>query len=57
MTWSLEQDTIQDWAYWDNVFTKEECKKIIKEGKKLGLEKGTVNGKKFNRRKSKVSWI
>lgn len=57
MTWSLEQDTIQDWAYWDNVFTKEECETIIKEGKKLGLQKGTVNGSKFNKRKSSLSWI
>lgn len=30
--WPFELDNIQNWAYWDNAFSKDECEKIISIG-------------------------
>ena len=35
--WNFHTDTIPEYCYWDQAFTKEECKKIIKLGKDNGL--------------------
>lgn len=63
MAWLLDVDTVENWAYSENVFTPEECEKIIRIGKAKipkkasvlnhDLEKSIVN----NIRKSKVSWL
>ena len=30
MSWLFELDKVNDWAYWDNAFSDDELKKIIK---------------------------
>jgi len=59
--WAFESDKVNLFAYWDNIFTPEECAHIVKIGKKLCLEKGKVSSKKPKEddkiRKSKISWI
>jgi PKHD-type hydroxylase len=55
--WPLELDTIEHWAYWNNAFSKEECKKIIEIGNKHIFEKATTFGAKEGYRKSKVAWL
>ena len=57
--WPFNVDDLETWAYYNNVFSKEECEKIITLGNKIGvkeavLEKGSIN-KKI--RDSKISWI
>jgi len=61
--WLLKADAVQNWTYWDNAFTPEECEKIIEIGnskilksavvgaKDGGLEKNTVI------RDSKIAWL
>ena len=55
--WPLELDTVEHWAYWDNAFSKEECKKIIEIGNKNVLEEGKTFGAKKDYRKSKITWL
>ena len=57
--WNLKSDKMHQYAFWDNFLSKEECKKIIKQGKKLRLKKSvTINSpKKKGVRKSDISWI
>jgi PKHD-type hydroxylase len=56
--WSFESDNLETWAYYDSVFSTEECKKIIEIGNKKGLIKGTINsGLVKNIRDSKISWL
>ena len=59
--WTFELDKVNLFAYWDRLFTPEECAYIIKIGKKLSLEKGkvsTTNPKEdYKIRKIKVSLI
>lgn len=58
--WSFEIDRVENWAYWDNVFTPEECKQIIALGNKAKLEPATIDLDKTHKtsiRKSKVSWL
>lgn len=53
--WGLEQDQTQNWAYMNNVFTKEECQQIIEIGNQ-NLKPGvTINDDKV--RESEVSWL
>lgn len=57
--WPFNVDDLETWAYYNNVFSKEECEKIIAFGNKIGvkeamLAKGNIN-KKI--RDSKISWI
>ena len=42
--WMFESDFAQEWAYWDNVFTPEECQKIIEIGNSRPISNGTVSG-------------
>ena len=55
----LESDYVENWAYSDNVFNSNECKKIIDIGKSLILQDAFVHDNKINKdiRDSKVSWI
>jgi len=49
-------DHVHPYSFWQNVFTKEECEKIIDLGTSIPLECGeTVGNNDF--RKSSVSWI
>jgi PKHD-type hydroxylase len=60
--WPFQIDNVENWAYWDNVFSADECKKIIDLGNKKELIEGTIiegtiKGKNKNIRNSKISWI
>ena len=58
--WNFHTDTIPEYCYWDQAFTKEECKKIIKLGKDNGLSiaKTRLKGEiAADIRKSKVLWL
>ncbi len=59
--WAFQLDKVNLFAYWDRLFTPEECAQIVKIGKKFSLEKGkvsTTNPKEdYKIRKSKISWI
>lgn len=60
----LKPDTVENWAY-INVFTPEECDKIIEFGKQKTLKNARVGGSSENRegvenieyRKSNIAWI
>jgi PKHD-type hydroxylase len=58
--WSFNVDKVENWAFFDNAFTEEECKKIIDIGNKLELiesKLGTDGYVDKDIRDSKVSWI
>lgn len=56
--WSFQSDKIETWAFWDSLFSKEECEKIIDIGIKKGLDKAVIKrGYEKNYRNSKISWI
>jgi PKHD-type hydroxylase len=61
-TWYLESKELQPWVFLDNVFTEEECDKIIDIGNSLQRETAKVVSSQFglaesNIRKNSVSWI
>ena len=57
-SWAFESDNLETWAYYDSVFSVEECEKIIEIGNKKGLVQGTINkGSLKDIRESKVSWL
>lgn len=33
-SWNFELDEVENFSYWNNAFSKEECETIIKIGKK-----------------------
>jgi PKHD-type hydroxylase len=56
--WSFKKDNLETWAFWENAFSVEECKKIIDIGNKKGLIQGSTKGgdtKKY--RNCKISWL
>lgn len=54
--WPFYLDYVQNWAYWDNVFTPEECDKIIAIGQRKIPERGVaMNNNKI--RESQISWL
>lgn len=58
--WMFQKDHVQPWAYWDNLFSKVECEKIIEIGNSLALSEATVGmecEKDVVFRASSVSWI
>ena len=55
-SWNLDVDTVHSYAYWEALFTKEECEKIIKIGKKKEFIKATTKSKS-DIRKGKISWL
>jgi PKHD-type hydroxylase len=58
-TWQFQLDNIHNWAYMDNLFTPEECAKIIEIGESKSLEKATVRDKSktLEVRDSQISWL
>ena len=55
-SWNFYLDKVNTYAYWEKVFTKEECEKIIKFAKNKGLIKGTTKDK-TNVRESQICWL
>jgi PKHD-type hydroxylase len=56
--WTLKRDAIQDWAYFDDALTVEQCEDIIDYSKGLKLEDGTTGDNNlFQLRKSKVVFL
>jgi len=55
-SWNFKTDQINFFAFWNDVFSKEECQKIINIAKNKGLIKGKVKGES-DVRDSKVSWL
>jgi PKHD-type hydroxylase len=60
-SWMFELDTVESWAYWDNLFSKVECEKIIEIGNSklaipaiVGSTTAEVNK---DIRDSKVAWL
>ena len=56
-SWIFELDPVENWAYMENVFTPEECAKIIKIGEGKIPQKATVFGEKQDVRDSSISWL
>lgn len=60
--WMFEQDAVQTWAFWDNLFTQTECERIIQIGNSKYIEAAKVGGAANGMvnaeiRESKVSWL
>lgn len=58
--WKLQSkiDSIENWAYFENTFTKEQCEEIIRIGESLIPNTAvTYAGECLDVRDSKVSWI
>lgn len=43
MSWSLQNDRVENYAFWSNAFTEEECQKIIDVAKTLNLQTAKVD--------------
>ena len=62
-SWPFQRDHVETWAWAKDVFSPEECQKIIKIGNNLKPQLGKIIGKngqeicKKNVRKSLTSWI
>jgi len=58
LSWNLYLDKVNTYSYWEKVFTKEECEKIIKIAKNKGLTKGTTRSKdETDVRQSQICWL
>ena len=58
--WAFEVEKLNAWAYWDEAFTPEECKKIIDYAEQFEKKDAVVSNKnELNSeiRESKVVWI
>ena len=57
--WSFKIDKINDYAYWDNFLSKEECDEIVK----IGTTKQLIEAKVYNKgvdkkiRQSSICWL
>lgn len=62
-SWAFKLDHVNDWAYWSNAFSLDECNQIIAAGKNLGVKEATffdspnLTAKNEKVRKSNVAWI
>ena len=57
-SWDFYLDKVNSFAWAEKVFTKEECKKIIKIANNKGLIEGTTHGKSYkDTRSSKICWL
>lgn len=61
-TWPFQKDEIEPFAWVDNVFTKDECEKIINLSKEHNQQQGQIGYGSSGRiehkvRKSNISWI
>jgi PKHD-type hydroxylase len=55
-SWNLELDKVEEFSFWKNLFSKEECQTIIN----IAKDKGLVQGKtpvESDVRQSKISWL
>ena len=59
MSWMFKIDTLNNFAYMQDVFTKDECEQIIHIGNNKNKEVALIAGGKFNIniRKNKISWL
>ena len=59
MAWGFNADLVNSWAYMDNVFNPEECKKIIDYASTKEKEKAKVGKHKLieKYRKNKIVWL
>jgi PKHD-type hydroxylase len=68
MGWSFEIDNQDYWAYWEKLFTPQECQKIIDMSLKLGLKDAEIllsplpdgsipQGVDSNYRDSQIAWL
>jgi PKHD-type hydroxylase len=56
--WNFYLDQINNYAFWNNAFSIEECNTIIDIGKSKGLIQGKTNGERKQKiRKSEISWL
>jgi PKHD-type hydroxylase len=60
--WGFYNDTVERWAYSDNVFSKEECEKIVEIGKSYSLKTALTieemqTGNSSGIRDSNVAWL
>ena len=55
-SWNFYLDKVNTYAYWEKVFTEEECEKIIKIAKDKGLIKGVTRGE-TDIRESQICWL
>lgn len=57
--WPLQLETLENWAYCNNVFSSEECDKIIEIGNNARVEEAKIGHHKTNKeiRESYVSWL
>jgi PKHD-type hydroxylase len=56
-SWNFELDQINLYAFWKNVFSKEECQTIINIAKDKGLITGKTKEDVKDVRDSKISWL
>tara|TARA_R100000908_G_C3706847_1_gene115056 strand:+ start:125 stop:730 length:606 start_codon:yes stop_codon:yes gene_type:complete len=56
-SWDFYLDQVNTYAWRAEVFSKEECEKIIKIAKDTGMEEATTHDGKKDIRKSDVSWL
>ncbi len=56
-SWNFYLDRVHPCAFYGNVFSKEECEKIIKIAKNKGLIQGVTLGDTTNVRESKICWL
>jgi PKHD-type hydroxylase len=59
-SWSFEVDKINNWAYWDEAFTPEECQLIINFANQYKKHEGgisNINTPNHKIRDSKIVWI
>jgi PKHD-type hydroxylase len=56
-SWNFQLDKVNSYAFYKEVFSKEECKKIIDLGENKGFIEGQTMGGKSNLRDSYISWL
>jgi PKHD-type hydroxylase len=44
MSWLLQRDMVEHWAYWDDAFSAGECEKIINYALQKPKERGSISG-------------
>ena len=59
MSYLFKTDQIHPWAYWDNLFTEDECKEIIKIGNSIDKKNAILFNGAIDKdiRICKTSWI
>jgi PKHD-type hydroxylase len=55
--WSFLNDTVNEYAYWENAFSKEECEQIIDYCKTYENTEGVTSSKSSGHRISNISFI